>query len=341
MPFFRWSLTASVNASADPTINYSEGQAPSSLNDSARAMMAALKGWGVDTAGSLITGGTATAYTLATNQVFTSKALMDGAEISFTVNATNGASPTLNVDGLGGDPITLDGVNAVPTGTLIAGSVYTAVYYFSGTAWRLKNFYQLPFTVPIGGTIDFFGTASPNSNFVFPYGQAISRATYSALFTMMSTTFGPGDGSTTFNIPDLRGRVVAGKDDMGGSAASRIGSVVTDSATIVGATLGSVGGSSTHVTTLAELPTGITSAGNISVNVPSAQNVAVANAIADGSYGSATSGGTHLPIASGSFWSGIGTLGPTGNTMTSNNTSGSAHAMLQPTIIANKLLRII
>jgi len=54
-------------------------------------------------------------------------------------------------------------------------------------------------------------------------------------------------------LPDLRGRVPAGKDNMGGSAAGRIGSVVTDSGTIVGTTLGSAGGSSTHIQTTAEM----------------------------------------------------------------------------------------
>jgi microcystin-dependent protein len=57
--------------------------------------------------------------------------------------------------------------------------------------------------VPIGGMIDFWGASVPSSSFVFPIGQAISRTTYSALFTLFSTTYGTGDGSTTFNVPDV------------------------------------------------------------------------------------------------------------------------------------------
>lgn len=44
-------------------------------------------------------------------------------------------------------------------------------------------------------------------------GQAVSRTTYSALFAEIGTTFGEGDGSTTFNLPDLRSRFIKGKED--------------------------------------------------------------------------------------------------------------------------------
>jgi microcystin-dependent protein len=54
------------------------------------------------------------------------------------------------------------------------------------------------------------------------YGQAVSRTTYANLFAVISTTYGTGDGSTTFNLPDLRGRAVAGLDNMGGTDATRL-----------------------------------------------------------------------------------------------------------------------
>jgi microcystin-dependent protein len=72
------------------------------------------------------------------------------------------------------------------------------------------------------------------------YGQAVSRTTYAAAFSVLGTTWGAGDGSTTFNLPDLRGRGLFGLDNMGGSAASRVTSGV---AGIQGGTLGATGGS--------------------------------------------------------------------------------------------------
>lgn len=84
---------------------------------------------------------------------------------------------------------------------------------------------------PYGGPITVHAdasTATPTSNqpppgWLWCAGQAVSRTTYSALFTAIGTSHGTGDGATTFNVPDLRGRVVTGVDNMGGSDAGRIG----------------------------------------------------------------------------------------------------------------------
>jgi microcystin-dependent protein len=92
----------------------------------------------------------------------------------------------------------------------------------------------------IGEVRDFAGLASaiPAGWYVCA-GQAVSRTTYSALFSVLGTAWGAGDGSTTFNLPDLRGRGTAGLDNMGGAAASRITSGV---AGVQGGTLGATGG---------------------------------------------------------------------------------------------------
>ena len=98
------------------------------------------------------------------------------------------------------------------------------------------------FSLPAGLVFPYAGTSAP-SGYLLCDGSAVSRSTYSALFTAVATTYGTGDGSSTFNVPDLRGRVVAGKDDMGGSAASRITSSQSNSDDpITGATLGDTGG---------------------------------------------------------------------------------------------------
>lgn len=78
------------------------------------------------------------------------------------------------------------------------------------------------------------------------YGQALSRTTYRDLFDMLGETHGAGDGSTTFNLPDYRGRVHAGRDNMGGDSANN---VTDSSADSVGSTMGE----ETHTLTEEEL----------------------------------------------------------------------------------------
>lgn len=104
-------------------------------------------------------------------------------------------------------------------------------------------------TMPVGSVLDYAGSTAP-SGYLLCYGQAISRNTYSDLFGVVGTTYGSGDGSTTFNVPDLRGRVGVGKDDMGGSAADRV--AADDAHTVDGASLGATGGVSEHQLTVAE-----------------------------------------------------------------------------------------
>jgi microcystin-dependent protein len=105
---------------------------------------------------------------------------------------------------------------------------------------------------PAGVVAPYAGSSAP-TGWILCYGQAVSRVTYAALFTAISTTYGSGDGSTTFNVPDLRGRTVAGKDNMGGSAASRLTNSGTGNPGINGSTLGAAGGADRHQLTVAQL----------------------------------------------------------------------------------------
>lgn len=102
---------------------------------------------------------------------------------------------------------------------------------------------------PIGAMMDFAGPNAP-SGWALCYGQAVSRTTYAALFALIGTTWGAGDGSTTFNLPDLRGRVSAGADAMGGAAANRL----TSNFFVAGGWLGQAGGSQSFTQTNATMP---------------------------------------------------------------------------------------
>jgi microcystin-dependent protein len=108
-----------------------------------------------------------------------------------------------------------------------------------------------------GTVLPFAGAAAP-AGWLLCYGQAVSRADYPNLFAAIGTTFGAGDGATTFNVPDLRGRVAAGKDDMGGVAAARLTNAGTGNPGIDGSTLGAAGGADRLALSAAELPANVT-----------------------------------------------------------------------------------
>lgn len=102
---------------------------------------------------------------------------------------------------------------------------------------------------PIGAITGFAGATAPNT-WMFCYGQAVSRAAYPLLFTELGTAWGAGDGTTTFNLPDFRGRGIVGKDNMGGTPAGR---VTTAGSGINGLVLGAVGGVQSVILTILQL----------------------------------------------------------------------------------------
>lgn len=106
-----------------------------------------------------------------------------------------------------------------------------------------------PYAGPITVHADA-SSATPTSNqpplgWLWCAGQAVSRTTYSALFAAIGTTYGTGDGSQTFNVPDLRGRLPIGLDNMGGSDAGRLSSSNN---------LATTGGAETHTLQTTNLP---------------------------------------------------------------------------------------
>lgn len=171
--------------------------------------------------------------------------------------------------------------------------------------------------VPVGAAIDWpwAGTGIP-SWAILAYGQAISRTTYSALEALASAAsfpYGNGDGSSTFNIPDMRGRVTVGKDDMGGTAAGRITAAISG---VAGTVLGAVFGAEGIALTTAQLP---------------AHNHSIATY---GTFDTATN-------AAGGKIAGYASASNSGNNATGNNGSGVTHQNTQPSIIVNKILRAL
>ena len=219
---------------------------------------------------------------------------------SFPVNPGQGEYPS---NAIGGSPgIAFNHIGGTPAGT--AGVLYSVGVALAGLAQGLTGA-AISTVIPAGTVVAFAGGALP-LGWLFPYGQAISRVSYAALFAALGTTYGVGDGSTTFNVPDLRGRVVAAADALGGTPASRLGSGATGGIT-GGAVPGAVGGEQSHVQTTAEMV-----AHTHSMNAVSGSN-------------SSSTGG---PVQ------GSGAAGTTGSTG-----SGTAANITQPTIVTNYIIK--
>jgi hypothetical protein len=139
MSFWKWSRSASSNATADGSINWAEGQAPSSVNDSARAMMAAAAKFRDDISGSLGTAGTSTAYTVSSNQSFDTLGHLDKAILTIVPHVDSGAAPMLNVDSLGAKAINVTSGVPVVTGALKAATPYQVIYFNATTEFILVN----------------------------------------------------------------------------------------------------------------------------------------------------------------------------------------------------------
>lgn len=94
--------------------------------------------------------------------------------------------------------------------------------------------------MPAGTLLPTGRATSPSTSFLLCEGQAVSRTTYAALFAAIGTKYGTGNGTTTFNLPDLRGRVPVGVD----GAAGRL--TAND-------TIGAAAGEEKHVLSIAEI----------------------------------------------------------------------------------------
>ncbi len=181
---------------------------------------------------------------------------------------------------------------------------------------------------PTGTIVDYAQITAP-SGWLMCDGSAISRTTYAALFGVIGTNFGAGNGSTTFNLPDCRGRLRIGRDNMGGSTAGRVTSAGSG---ISGVTLGAAGGAQNITLTENEIPV-ILPSGVVFVSYP-AQGYLLATGGTSYQAGSSASAFNNYTSAS--------TSPPSGqNFVLSMNTigGGAFHNNMPPSIVFNTIIK--
>jgi len=189
--------------------------------------------------------------------------------------------------------------------TFVAGQVLTAAEMNA----------LLAASVPTGGVMSYIAATAP-TGWLLCDGAAVSRTTYADLFTVISTTYGVGDGSTTFNVPNLKGRVPVGLDS---------GQTEFDA-------LAETGGAKTHSLTTSQIPVhahDITHfhTHEIRASVGSFSNNATDLYISGGTAVASTFGTSRQPISQSTSTSG-------------NAGSGGSHNNLQPYLVLNYIIKI-
>jgi hypothetical protein len=315
---------------------------------------------------------------------------------TFKDTYTSSAATTVNTN-----PITLNAGGKAPTGGIYGIGLYRQLVKDrnGNTIWDAVTAPGGGGSTPtdvgdgnlVGTVLPWSGLVAPNQ-YVFAYGQEISRTTYPEFFTAVTqqanvicsaasntltgvsdtsqipigapvelalcvvagttvvsktastvtlsnpssvsinavATFFPwgnGDGSTTFNVPDFRGYVMAGRTNMGGTASSNLG--VYFSNTVSPNALGAIGGSQSHTLTEAEIPANISNSA-ISVSVVSGGTRAgtVANQVA--------SAGASINVAPDPAT----IIVSTSTIVTINPLGGDAHSIVQPTITLNYVVKV-
>ena len=242
------------------------------------------------------------------------------------VQGTNLATNSVTSSALQNDSVDANKIaNGAVTQSAVANNAIGTNQIADGAVNSTKLASGLAFVA--GMVMPFAGTSAP-TGWLLAFGQAVSRSTYSSLFSAIGTTYGSGDGSSTFNLPDMRGRVVAGQDDMGSASANRL---TGTSGSLNGDTLGATGGAETHTLSVSQLASHshtfsggiktITQGGSsFSTGLDRRSYTTNQGQSADGTFNSSDTSMDNFSISS--------------------NGSGAAHNNVQPTIILNYIIKI-
>lgn len=223
--------------------------------------------------------------------------------------------------------------------------------------------------VPIGSILPYGGSSSPNSSWLLCYGQAVSRSTYSSLYAVLGDLYGNGDGSTTFNLPDLRGRVPVGADAMGGTAANRaqrtstitttngsatatigsatgisIGMYVESANVPDGTTITAISGTTLTLSTGSGVTAGTNTAARFSLlhdaNVLGQAGGTDVHQLVTAQMPAHTHSGSWVTSVAGAFWGSGANYNLSGNTGMGSAGGDQSHPNMQPSQITNYIIKV-
>lgn len=205
---------------------------------------------------------------------------------------------------------------------IVVGGVQVALFNSGGMQGAL----------PIGLIGDFPGSTVPTL-WILCYGQNVSRTTYALLFTILGTAYGSGDGATTFGLPDLRGRLIFGKDNMGGVAASRLTTTYFGTDPTV---LANVGGVQSRTLLTANFPA-YTPAGTVPISDPGHVHTSNAQPLSGNTAQSTAGsvlGASNIGSTSNSNFTGISAS----FSGTAQGGTSTAFSLINPGMIMNKII---
>lgn len=161
------------------------------------------------------TAGTAPNFTVSATPA--PAALAANLRLRIKFHAQGAGSDVLNINGLGNKSLKQYDSKGLKAPAIIKSGQLVDVEY-DGTDLVLLD----PIVPVQAGEVAFFAMAAAPVGYLKANGAAVSRSVYATLFAAIGTTFGVGDGSTTFNLPDLRGEFLRGFDDGRGIDSGRV-----------------------------------------------------------------------------------------------------------------------